>query len=117
MKNDVREAAYARMDQLFRVRIAGFTEDKDPEQYSSEWQDEVHRVLLRMGDEYLAQSPIQAFDTHVLESNSRQEPMNTGIAQLKFRSRLNACLGRFRVSQDEYKPNSKKEGDTDVVTN
>ena len=117
MKNDVREAAYARMDQLFRVRIAGFTEDKDPEQYSSEWLDEVHRVLLRMGDEYLAQSPIQAFDTHVIEGNSRQEPMNTGIAQLKFRSRLNACLGRFRVSQDEYKPNSKKEGDTDVVTN
>ena len=105
------------MDQLFRVRIAEFTKDKDPEQYSSEWRDEVHRILLRMGEEYLTQSSIPAFDVHEFENNSRKEPMNTGIAQLKFRSRLNISLGRLQTSHDERKPNFGKEGDANAVTN
>lgn len=117
MKDDVRETAYARMDQLFRVRIAEFTKDKDPEQYSSEWRNEVHRILLRMGEEYLTQSPIPAFDVHEFENNSRKEPMNTGIAQLKFRSRLNISLGRLQTSHNEHKMNFEKEGDADAVTN
>lgn len=116
MMNDIREAAYIRMDQLFRVRIAEFTAEEDPERYSSEWKDEVHRILLQMGEEYLGQSSVSAFDTHEFESKRGMKAMNTGIAQLQFKGALNTDLGRLRNIQNKCKINHDGKGDVDVIT-
>lgn len=101
MMNDIREAAYVRMDQLFRVRIAEFTEEEEPERYSSEWKNEVHRILLQMGEEYLGQSSVSAFDTHEFESKQGMKAMNTGVAQLQFKGALNAVLGCLQTPRNK----------------
>lgn len=60
----IRESAYADLDLLFRDRLANFDESQDPVMYSNAWLDEVHRLLLTMGRDYLSQSPVPVFEEH-----------------------------------------------------
>ena len=87
----VRENAYASLDMLFRNRIAAFTEDQDPERYGQEWKDEVHRHLMRVGKDYLSQSPVPVFDEH----QGTRGIMNAAQAQMTFLAKLNKELGKL----------------------
>lgn len=62
--NRVREDAYARLDELFRNRIADFTPDKDYESYRNEWLADVYHILFAVGDEYLDNNNVPAFSEH-----------------------------------------------------
>lgn len=64
MADQIRESAYADLDLLFRDRLANFDESQDPVTYSNAWLDEVHRLLLTMGRDYLSQSPVPVFEEH-----------------------------------------------------
>ncbi|NMN01739.1 type I-E CRISPR-associated protein Cse1/CasA [Bifidobacterium panos] len=88
-KNTVREAAYARLDLLFRNRLAGFAEDKDVTAYSNAWKNEIHRILLTISDEYAGQSQVSAFQEH----ESKGMVMSAARALSMFRGRLNSVLG------------------------
>ncbi|MCH9276909.1 type I-E CRISPR-associated protein Cse1/CasA [Bifidobacterium amazonense] len=100
----VREDAYARLDELFRDRIAGFTPDKDYESYRNEWLDDVHRMLLAIGDQYLSDSDVPAFAEH---DTGRMGMMTAARARLLFLNSLNKILGRLVISN---------AADTDVDT-
>lgn len=62
--DQIRESAYADLDLLFRDGLANFDESQDPVTYSNAWLDEVHRLLLAMGRDYLSQSPVPVFEEH-----------------------------------------------------
>lgn len=59
--DQIRESAYADLDMLFRDRLANFDESQNPVAYSNAWLDEVHRMLLMMGRDYLSQSPVPVY--------------------------------------------------------
>ncbi|NEG54823.1 type I-E CRISPR-associated protein Cse1/CasA [Bifidobacterium sp. SMA15] len=88
----VRENAYSRLDGLFRDRLAGFTPDKDYESYRDEWLDDVHRVLLAIGDEYLSDGNVSAFAEH---DTGRLGMMTAARARRLFLGGLNKTLGGF----------------------
>ncbi|MBW3081499.1 type I-E CRISPR-associated protein Cse1/CasA [Bifidobacterium saguinibicoloris] len=88
----VREDAYARLDGLFRDRLVGFTPDKDYEIYRDEWLDDVHRMLLVIGSDYLSDSSVSAFDEH---DAGRMGMMTAARARLLFLGGLNKTLGRL----------------------
>lgn len=90
--DQIRESAYADLDLLFRDRLANFDECQDPVAYSNAWLDEVHRLLLTMGRDYLSQSPVPVFEEH---ESGRFGVMSAALAQLLFRGSLNKELGRI----------------------
>lgn len=90
--DQIRESAYANLDLLFRDRLANFDESQDPVTYSNAWLDEVHRLLLTMGRDYLSQSPVPVFEEH---ESGRFGVMSAALAQLLFRGSLNKELGRI----------------------
>jgi len=90
--DQIRESAYADLDLLFRDRLANFDESQDPVTYSNAWLDEVHRLLLTMGRDYLSQSPVPVFEEH---ESGRFGVMSAALAQLLFRGSLNKELGRI----------------------
>lgn len=89
----VREAAYARLDELFRDRLAGFTPDKDYETYHDEWLGDVHRVLLAIGNDYLSNSRVSAFSEHVVGHPGKM--ITAARARLRFLADLNETLGKL----------------------
>lgn len=104
----VREAAYGELDGLFRDRIAAFSPDRDPESYGNEWTDEVHRRLLSMGREYLAQSSVPVFAEH---EAGVMGAMGAARAQLVFRGALNKILGIMDVGGPAAHGSDGKESD------
>lgn len=90
--DQIRESAYADLDMLFRDRLANFDESQNPVAYSNAWLDEVHRMLLMMGRDYLSQSPVPVFEEH---ESGRFGVMSAPLAQLLFRGSLNKELGRI----------------------
>lgn len=73
--DDVREVAYSQLDDLFRSRIAHFSDEQPVDAYCTEWLTEVHRVLLAIARSYLAGSDVSFFErrgsTSVAEAESR----------------------------------------------
>lgn len=104
----VRETAYAELDASFRDRIAAFSSDKDVETYRNEWLNEVHRRLLRMGRDYLDQSPVSVFAEH---ESSVAGVMSAARAQLMFEGTLNKVLGTLDVAQPAREHSVGKEED------
>lgn len=72
--------------------IKDFDESQNPVAYSNAWLDEVHRMLLMMGRDYLSQSPVPVFEEH---ESGRFGVMSAPLAQLLFRGSLNKELGRI----------------------
>lgn len=83
--DDVRERAYSELDELFRSRIAGFSEEEPVEEYCSRWLDEVHRMLLSMSQAYLSSSAVSYFD--------RRATGSVAEAESKYRWQLTKILG------------------------
>lgn len=73
-------------------KMANFDESQNPVAYSNAWLDEVHRMLLMMGRDYLSQSPVPVFEEH---ESGRFGVMSAPLAQLLFRGSLNKELGRI----------------------
>ena len=86
---DVKEAAYLELDELFRNRIAEFSEDKDPDRYCGEWRSDVHRRLLAIAGRYLDGASASLF--------SRRGQDSVPEARSKFRSQLNKILGPLQA--------------------
>lgn len=93
----IRENAYAELDELFRDKLAAFDESQDPIEYSNVWKDEVHRQLLNLCQDYFDQSPMSIFNEHeVPNSNKKKDlkgPMSAARAQLLYRIALDKELG------------------------
>ncbi|MDI9590262.1 MAG: type I-E CRISPR-associated protein Cse1/CasA [Acidobacteriota bacterium] len=87
--NDVKEAAYLELDDLFRNRIAEFSKDEDADRYCGEWRDDVHRRLLAIADRYLEGASVSLFSRHGQDSISE--------ARSKFHSQLNKILGPLQI--------------------
>lgn len=96
----VRGNAYSRLDGLFRDRLAGFAPDKDYESYRDEWLDDVHRVLLAIGDEYLSDYNVSAFAEH---DTGRLGMMTAARARRLFLGGLNKTLGEFFADAENDK--------------
>lgn len=60
--DDTRERAYDELDGLFRERIAHFSDAVSSSSYCTDWINEVHRILLRLGHEYVANSSVSRFE-------------------------------------------------------
>ncbi|OZG60845.1 type I-E CRISPR-associated protein Cse1/CasA [Bifidobacterium myosotis] len=86
----VREDAYARLDVLFRDRLAGFTADKDYESYGNAWRDDIHRVLVTIGGEYRSDANAPMF---VERDSGRMGLMSVARATQLFLGGLNKYLG------------------------
>ena len=86
----VREDAYARLDALFRDRLAGFTADKDYESYGNAWRDDIHRMLVAIGGEYRSDSNAPMF---VERDSGRMGLMSVARATQLFLGGLNKYLG------------------------
>lgn len=115
VEEQVRESAYASLDQLFRERIAAFTEDIDSQVYKRDWECAIHRELLDIGNQYLAQSSIAAFAYHECSTNRKQsEIMSTGRAQLIFQHSLTKILGTLASTESQIQ--SGLVGENDVIT-
>ena len=93
----VREDAYARLDALFRDRLAGFTADKDYESYGNAWRDDIHRVLLGIGREYLEDANVPMFTER---DSGRMGMMNAARATQLFLGGLNKSLGKIANDQE-----------------
>lgn len=94
----VREEAYARLDGLFRDRLAGFTENENYESYGQAWRDDVHRMLLSIGQDYFAESDVPSFGRHDAGVMGEMTAMR---AQAIFRASLNKALGTLPVMDRE----------------
>lgn len=92
----VREDAYARLDALFRDRLAGFTADKDYEAYGNAWCADIHRMLIAIGREYLADSNAPMF---IDRDSGTMGAMNAARATQLFRGGLNKNLGAIAGKQ------------------
>lgn len=60
----IEDCAYAELDQLFRNRLANFGVDEDADEYCIEWSNEVHRILLNLGDDLLDRTGASQFAAH-----------------------------------------------------
>ncbi|EFA23032.1 type I-E CRISPR-associated protein Cse1/CasA [Bifidobacterium gallicum] len=85
----IAEEAYAALDGVFRERLAQYRSDDDALAYCKSWKDEIHRLLLRLAQDYLDQSPTQSFSFH--EENGRR--VDAGQAMLTLKYRLKENLG------------------------
>lgn len=97
----IKEEAYSELDDVFRERLAGFSEDEDYETYGNQWRDDVHRLLLDKGGEYLSQANVPVFEEHEADKIG---VMGASRAQLLFYSGLNKILGSL--------PEQHNDGDT-----
>ena len=84
-QNAVRTRAYAKLDPLFKERIAHFSSDEDAILYCNDWRDEVHLELISMAKAHLASSCSSLFKAHGDET--------VGKAYFGFVSNLNRLLG------------------------
>lgn len=57
---DAKERAYSLIDPVYREFLAGFTSEKDVDEYVAEWRDALRRVVLNLGFECVrrAQAPV-----------------------------------------------------------
>ena len=99
VKERVKEEAYARLDAVFRDRLAAFGPERDCESYRNEWQDDVHRILLDIGRDYLSDADVRAFGEHA-NSGIGSDWMSAARAQRIFRAQLNRILGRLSQPTD-----------------
>lgn len=60
----IEDRAYTELDQLFRDRLANFREDVDSDEYCIEWSNEVHCILLDLGDDLLNRTGASQFAAH-----------------------------------------------------
>lgn len=87
----VRETAYDSLDAIFRRRIAQFSEDKERLSYRQEWQDEIHRELLNLANQYVVLSSASPF----VGGADEDSPMTSAKAMLWLRSALIKALGHL----------------------
>ena len=99
VKERVKEEAYARLDAVFRDRLAAFGPECDCESYRNEWQDDVHCILLDIGRDYLSDADVRAFGEHA-NSGIGSDWMSAARAQRIFRAQLNRILGRLSQPAD-----------------
>lgn len=85
VKNDVRERAYENLDQLFRIRLANFTPEKDPYVYHLSWCEEACRTLRSCARTYVAESGTSLF--------AERGNMTAGRALVLFDRSLNKIFG------------------------
>lgn len=93
--NFVEERAYAELDGIFRDRFARFSEDESAYEYCDAWRDEVHLVLLHLGQELLDRTGATQFSGH------GDYPVANAFAMYK--GALNKNLGKLAetLSADE----------------
>ena len=99
VKERVKEEAYARLDAVFRDHLAAFGPECDCESYRNEWQDDVHRILLDIGRDYLSDADVRAFGEHA-NGGIGSDWMSAARAQRIFRAQLNRILGRLSQPTD-----------------
>ena len=97
----VREQAYGKLDELFRQRIAQFSEDDDPLAYGAAWRRETHKKLLDLASEYVALAGVSRFSSHGVARDGRR-PATVSEAMGLYKNRLAKILGPLRppVGQD-----------------
>ncbi len=103
MSDDVRDRAYAELDELFRSKIAGFSTDEPVVEYCNAWYDETHRVLLRLARSYLADAGPQPFTQRKVYTNATYSAAEA-FSRLSFS--LNELLGSIEAPR-------KREGVSD----
>ncbi|AKV56207.1 CRISPR-associated protein, Cse1 family [Bifidobacterium actinocoloniiforme DSM 22766] len=89
---DVKEEAYDELDPLFRRRIANFDPSQDYAAYGQEWRDEVHRILLAIGRQYLSDSAASPFALHDAGMAKR---ISAPGSEAKYANALNRLLGKL----------------------
>lgn len=94
-ENTIAEQAYDELDGIFRNRIAGFSEHESVNEYCDAWREEVHRVLLRMGNELVAKTGAKQFGTHGAYA--------IASAKSTFQHNLDATLGTLSATNSEAK--------------
>ena len=99
VKERVKEEAYARLDGVFRDRLAAFGPERDCESYRRDWQNDVHRILLDIGRDYLGDADVRAFSEHA-NSGIGSDWMSAARAQRIFRAQLDRILGRLPQPSD-----------------
>lgn len=91
--DDVREYAYDRLDRVFRTRIENFDPTQDVLSYGQSWREEICRVLLNVGEQYIADSNASSFlDREV----GRLSHMTAARAAAIFRGSVYKALGLTR---------------------
>lgn len=90
----IKERAYADLDELFRAKIANFDPSIGVEAYKNQWCLDVHKILLRIGSNYMEQSQAPTFI-----------PLGEGVKapqQIfdKFRWKLNDNLGDLDIQKN-----------------
>lgn len=83
--DDVRERAYSELDELFRRKLAGFSEEEPVQEYCARWLEDVHRVLLSLSWAYLSASEVSYFE--------RRATGSVAEAESKYRWQLTKILG------------------------
>ena len=91
VRQDISTRAYDELDALFRSRIARFTPQQDVYDYCASWLREAHRILLGIGESYLAESDVSLF-------SGGQMP--AGRALELFRFSLNKLLGPLTATSE-----------------
>lgn len=106
LENDARESAYGRLDAIFRDKLAGLVPGVDVDGYCTSWKDDAHRILLRLGRQYLSRSNVSAFQEH--------DDMSVGKAWVQYQGGLDAALGRLSKHESEESfgiPNQERKGE------
>ena len=96
-ENAIAEQAYDELDGIFRNRIAGFSEHESVNEYCDAWRKEVHRVLLRMGNELGSKTGARQFSAHSIDGHKTgdQKIDPVASAQRAFRNKLDETLGKL----------------------
>ncbi|MDF7641708.1 type I-E CRISPR-associated protein Cse1/CasA [Bifidobacterium sp. ESL0784] len=113
---DVKEFAYGQLDGMCRQRISRFAPDCDIPLYETEWKQDAHKLLRRIGQHYLsddAQGAVfREFDDKTMKNGAH---MSAAKACSIYFNQLRSLLGPLKVSekgeQTEDTNQLEREGD------
>ncbi|BDR52365.1 CRISPR-associated protein CasA [Bombiscardovia nodaiensis] len=95
---DVKERAYDELDPLFRRRIADFAPTQDPGVYGQTWKNQIHRLLLDIGREYLLDSSVSPF---TMRDAGTMKHISAADSEVKYASALNKLLGELNAEKQQ----------------
>ncbi|QEU97128.1 type I-E CRISPR-associated protein Cse1/CasA [Streptomyces kanamyceticus] len=92
-KDTARDLGFGALDGPYRAWLAALHPGDDPQQARAQWQQTARRTLARIGAQLVAQAGEAARQGRVIElAKGGQLWLNSASADLRFRTRLNACL-------------------------
>ncbi|MFE1775525.1 type I-E CRISPR-associated protein Cse1/CasA [Streptomyces sp. NPDC059008] len=93
VRDTARDAGFGALDSSYRTWLAALGEAEDPHKQRALWQQQVYRIVRRLGQDLLAAAGDAAWEGRLVESKQGSLWLNSSLADRWFRSRLSKSVG------------------------